>query len=164
MEMLLMNATGFCEKYGYKYNSRIKSWYEKGYLGNTKQDEKTLEYDIPDDIPLPYCADPRVSTLPTLLRDILDAAAHCCSIFASMYPKIPNGTYDRTEQDFVDQQMIRICYTESGDKYIELCSAGWKFMTEIDSQEREKKLKKVTRLISSGMSFVQAFASVWPLI
>lgn len=159
-----MNATGFCEKYGNKYRNRIKKWYEMGYLGNTTQDEKTLEYSIPDDIPLPYCADPRVSTLPTLMRDILEASARCCSLFASMYPKIPKGTYDRTLQDFVDQQLIRICYTESGDEYIELRSAGWKFMTEIDSREREKKLKKVTELISNGLSFIQAFASVWPLI
>ena len=98
------------------------------------------------------------------MRDILEASARYCSLFASMYPKIPIGTYDRTLQDFVDQQLIRICYTESGDEYIELRSSGWKFMTEIDSREREKKLKKVTELISNGLSFIQAFASVWTLI
>ena len=159
-----MNAAGFCKKYGNKYRGKINSWYKNGYLGNTTRDKITHEYSIPNDIPLPFCADPRVSTLPTLMRDILEAASRCCSLFASMYPKIPEDTYTRTVQDFVNQQLIRICYTKSGDIYYELCSAGLKFMSEIDSNERQKMLKKVTVLITKGLSFIQAFASVWPII
>ena len=159
-----MNATQFCEKYGKKYASKIPKWYEAGYLGNSTKDKKTGEYNIPNDIPLPYSANSNVSTMPTLMRDILLAAAECCSLYSGMYPKIHIDSFDRMLRDCVEAGLIRVCYSESGDQYLQLTPTGVAFLKGTTKEERKVILGKVYKLIMAGSTLVTALATAWPLL
>ena len=158
-----MNASQFCEKYGDKYASKIPKWYAAGYLGNTTKDKKTGHYDIPDDIPLPFSANPIISTIPTLMRDILQAASEMRSLYPSMYPKIPAQSFCNQIQDMVDANLIRVCYTKSGDPYLELRQAGVMFLNTFSEKDRTKTFNKLHKLIAAGYTLIQALSILWPM-
>ena len=159
-----MNAIQFCQKYGRKYAYKIPEWYKVGLLGNATKDEKTGEYTIPDDIPLPYSANKNVSTMPTLMRDILLAASRCCSLHSSMYPKISKDSFNRMVQECKDANLINVLYTESGYQYLELKPAGINLINTTTEKERKVILGKVYKLVIAGSTLLSALASVWPLI
>lgn len=159
-----MNATQFCEKYGKKFASKIPKWYEAGYLGNSTKDKKTGEYNIPNDIPLPYSANANVSTMPTLMRDILLAASECCSLYSEMYPKIPKDSFDRMLHECIEASLICVCYSESGDWYLQLTPTGVVFLDGTTKEERKTILDNVYKLIMAGSTLITALVTTWPLI
>lgn len=159
-----MNASQFGDKYGKKYLKKIRHWYDCGYLGNATRDEKTGVYEIPDDIPLPYSANANVSTMPTLMRDILLAASGCCSLYPSMYPKIKKASFDRMIQECVDANLIDICYTESGDQYLELNPLGLEFLNNTTEDERKLIFEKTYKLIIAGSTLLGALANLGILL
>ena len=67
---------------------KINGWFKAGYLGETTKNEKTRIYDIPEDTPVPYSADCRITRKSSLWKEILDAADLQQAIFPSMYPWI----------------------------------------------------------------------------
>lgn len=159
-----MNATQFGEKYGKKYVRKIPKWYKAGYLGNTTKDAKTGIYSIPDDIPLPYSAHSNVSQIPTLWKEILEAAEQTQSIFASMYPKLPSGVFNRQLNNLVEAGFVQISYTFSGNQYLELQPAGFEYMQKLSDDDKKVILTKANSLIVTGCTVVQAFFTVWPYI
>lgn len=159
-----MNAKQFGEKYGKKYIKKIPTWYSANYLGATTKDEKTGVYSIPDDIPLPYSADKRITKLPTLWKQILDAATKMCSLYPSMYPKLPTGVFDRQLQGFVEAGFIRISQTESGDVFLELQPAGYEYLHRLSDSEKSRVFKIANEAVKTGCVVAQAFIAAWPYL
>ncbi len=159
-----MNAKQFGDKYGRKYVRHVPEWHKKGYLGKSTQDEKTKIYSIPDDIPLPYLAHSNVTKLPTLWKELLDAASGTRSVFPSMYPKFASGVFERHLNDFADAGLIRISKTPSSDAFLELLPAGYEFMTKLTDSDKKNVLDKACKIVTTGVAVAQAFATVWPQI
>lgn len=157
-------AKDFGEKYGKKYTRKVKAYGELGYLGEHYRDEKTGVYCIHESTPLPFDADKRVSQLPTLWLQILTAASRCCSIFPSMYPKLPEGCFEEELSKFVDAGFISIVPTDSGIPYLKLEFAGYKFMNELSKKEKKNILNKVEKYASIGGTFIQTFIAAWPVL
>ena len=156
-----MTVSEFCDKYrdrcGKDCSKRIPEWYAAGYLGNAT---KAGKYNIPEDVPLPFYANKKVSTFPTLTRDILTAASLGCSIFPGMYPKIREDSFERVLQDCVDSQYVRVCYTESGYPFLELTTNGTRFLDNYTETERKALLIKAFSMAAQGISFVAALKSL----
>lgn len=159
-----MNAKQFGEKYGTQYMAKIPQWYAAGYLGKAAKNEKTGIYSIPDDIPLPYQARGNVTRIPTLWKDMLAAAAGMRSLFASMYPKLPEGVFDRQLRELCEAGFIRVSETASGDPYLELQPAGLAFMNQLDDAEKRTVLDKVKKAVDAGYTFLKALSLVAPYL
>lgn len=155
-----MDRVTYCKKYGIKNTKKIKKWYDAGYLGNSSKDEKTGVYNIIDDVPVPFSANAKVSTIPTLIRDILTAASKGCSIFPSMYPKITEETFERVLKDCEDANLIRICYTENGDSFLEITPEGSRFLLDYTEKERKKIFDKACKLIATGVTLFNALVQL----
>lgn len=155
---MAFNAQQYAEKHGVN-KRRIKEWYDVGYLGNATRGESGV-YDIPEDTPVPYKADKRVSRLPTFWLQLLDAAQKQQSIFPSMYPKLQNGTVDRCMADFSEAGLIRIVQTQSGASFLELTTSGYQFMNTLGTNEKKKAFEKISRAITTGCTLIQALCSV----
>ena len=65
-----MDGVAYCKRNGIRNTKKIKKWVDAGYLGDASKDEKTGKYIISKDVPVPFSANAKVSTFPTLMRDI----------------------------------------------------------------------------------------------
>ena len=160
------NATQFCKKRGIKNTWKVKDWYEAGYLGAAKriETEKKHIYDIPEDTPAPYNANPRIKTITALSRELMKAAAHQRSVFPEMYPKLQPGTVERLISEFITAGYMRKVQTASGCCYLELTVRGYEFMNNLDDKQKESIYKKVERTIAAGGTLIQVLSVIIPLI
>lgn len=133
---------------------KVKEWYDKNYLiGATKNGQR---YDIPEDTPIPYKADPRINRIPTLWKAVMNAAEKQRVIFPSMYPKFQDGTVEKTINEFVESGLIKYKEVPSGGYYLEITRSGYKYKNQLTVYDYEKIYKAFT----IGVSLIQAFASV----
>lgn len=159
-----LTATQYAKKHGINNVRKIKKWYDLNYLGNAIKDEKTGVYDIPEDTPLPYNANNKVSTIPTLWRDILIAASLQQSIYESMYPRFQAGTVEAEIQKFSDEGLIEVRITESGAKYLQLCNSGYERLTVLNKKQQTNAFVKVAAFVADGATLVKALSTAWPYI
>lgn len=154
-----MNAKQFCNKYGIKNEKKIKEWYEAGYLKGTTITETGI-YCIPDDMPQPFNANKKVKKTSTLWRDILNAAEYNNSIFSSMYPLIPERTFEFQVRRLLSEGFICINQTPAGNGYLELLPEGLKFKRELEGDNALRLLEKVLKLIETGVTTAVAIAQL----
>lgn len=156
-----MNAKQFCDKYGIKNEKKVKEWFEAGYLGDSTRTDSGI-YCIPDDMPQPFMANKKVKKVPTLWRDILKAAECNNSLFASMYPQIPQRTFDFQVGKLVEEGFISINQTPSGYGYLELLPDGLKFKRELGERNILKTLGQVIKYIEAGATIAAAVKQLSP--
>ena len=157
-------AKEFGEKYGKKYERKAKEYGALGYFGTNYFNEETRTYCIHESTPCPFDADKRVSRIQTLWLQLLSAASECRSVLPSMYPKLPEGCFERQLNTLVEAGFIRVIPTESGVAYLEIQPAGNRFMTELSKKEQKNILDKVEKAVSIGGTFLQTFITLWPVL
>ena len=155
-----MDGVAYCKRNGIRNTKKIKKWVDAGYLGDASKDEKTGKYIISKDVPVPFSANAKVSTFPTLMRDILTAATKGCSIFSSMYPNIKPESFERVLQDCVDANLVRICHTECGNPFLEITTEGARFLSDYTEKERKLLFDKAYKLILTGISLFNALVQL----
>ena len=158
-----LTAKEFADKHTIS-SRKIKSWYEKGYLGATTKDEKTGVYDIPEDTPVPYSADSRIKRIPKFWEELLDAAQNQNSVFPGMYPYIKDVVFTSQIESFIGAGLIKQNTTQSGPCFFEITTVGYEFMNTLSANERKKAFEKIERRIATGASLVQAICAVIPLV
>ncbi|MFI3313278.1 MAG: hypothetical protein R3Y62_05265 [Eubacteriales bacterium] len=152
-----MNATQFAEKYGKNCRKKVKAWYEAGYLQGATKNIKTGIYDIPEDMPLPYAANKRISKVPSLWKEILKAAESQSSIYASMYPKIHCETFDAAIESLAGMGCIEEMKTQTGATYLVLCTQGYLFMNQLSETEQTQILEKFLKVAPTGIALMEDF-------
>lgn len=162
-----LTAKQFAEKYGVKDQRKVKKWFESGYLIGATKNENTGIYDIPEDTPLPYNADCRITRNQALWREMLDVASTNQSLYPAMYPKLPEGAFEEQLNQLRSLNLLTILQTTSGVNYLSLCPAGEKYMNDLSGKERRKALASVERFMATsaaGVTIIQAFCMAWPHI
>jgi hypothetical protein len=143
---------------------KVSEWYDAGYLFGATRNERTKVYDIPKDTPVPYNANKKVCTLPTLRRDILIAASSQQIIFESMYPLFKEGTVESEIASLEKNGMIEVRYTESGACYLHLCHDADSELAQLTAAQKKDFFEKVVKSLSDGLALAKALQTLWPLI
>lgn len=159
-----LTAKQFAEKHDLKDQRKVKKWFDSGYLGSSTKNESTGIYDIPEDTPLPYDADCRITRNQALWREMLNAASANQSIYAAMYPKLPDGAFEEQLKQLEISGFFKILRTASGANYLSLCPAGEEYMNQLSEKEKRKTLASVEKIVETGTTIIQAFCAVWPCI
>lgn len=144
-----MNGKEFYKSKGKRCPSNLKELYDAHYFGNATYDETKRVYSIHHSTPLPYSIDKRVSRVDKLSLKLLDAAMHYCSVFPSMFPRIPEQTIVHYIDLFVEHGYIRRVDTESGVQYLELSPQGTTFYEGLKRQPSETRLKTINTLLNT---------------
>ena len=152
-----MNGKEFYKSKGKRCPSNLKELYDAGYFGNATYDETKRVYNIHRNTPVPYSADKRVSRVDKLSLKLLDAAMHCCSVFPSMFPRIPEQTTVHYIDLFVEHGYFRRVDTESGVQYLELSPQGTTFYEGLKRQPSETRLKTINTLLNTFAEPVGTF-------
>lgn len=159
-----LNAKQFAERCGRKDTAIIKKWYDAGYLGDATKDEKTGVYDIPEDTPIPYAANVKTQRNSTLRTQLLDAADKNQMVVASMYPLISNDDFRAQLQEMIDNNLLEVVTTVSGQSYLRIKSAGQAILANTSTaQERKSVFEKIERIMSNSantITIVQALISL----
>lgn len=148
-----MNAKEFALKCGVS-RGLVARWYENGYLGAATRDEKTGIYEIPENTPAPYTANPRVNRISSLYLEILKAADRSCSLFPTMYPQIPEETVIQVIDEFVSKGLIRKCTSIVGIDYYVLQSQGAIMLQKLNGEQKDKLLREIQTAIQAGSVFI----------
>ena len=144
-----MNGKEFYNSKGKRCPGNLKKLYDAGYFGNATYDETKRIYDIHCSTPLPYSADTRINRIDKLSLQLLDAAMHCCSVFPTMFPRIPEQTTAHYIDLFVEHGYLRRVDTESGVPYLELSPQGITFYEGLKRQPIEARLKAINTLLTT---------------
>lgn len=143
---------------------KIKKWFEADYLGLATRNEKTGIYDIPEDTPVPYSADCRITRKSSLWKELLDAADLQQAIFPSMYPKLDPELVQSQIDEFASGGLLTVRTTNSGCKYLDITPEGHAFLQSLSEAELKKTLEKAEKCISATCNVIQALATVAPLL
>lgn len=144
-----MNAKEFFNSKGRRCPKNLKELFDAGYFGNATYDSNNRVYNIHEDTPPPYTADKRISRVDKLALQLLDAAMHCCSVFPSMYPRLPHQTINHYIDIFAENGYLRRVDTESGVQYLELSPKGTEYYTGLKRQPSETRLKNINILLNT---------------
>ena len=150
IDVAMLNATDFAKLRGVRAKT-VADWFSKGYLPHATQDETTKIYSIPDDTPRPYKGSASVKKITSLIFKLLEAADLQQAVFPAMFPKLAQGTVDRTIEDLVGSGFIRIQTTPTGDHFLEITREGIAFQRSA----RENK-----NVFEKGLSYGKDVLSV----
>ena len=155
-------AKEYAEKKGIN-ERKIKNWFRDGYLGDTTQDPKTRIYDIPEDTPVPYDADRRITRRSSLWKEILDAADLQQAIYPSMYPKMEPEVVQTQIDEFAKGGLLTVRTTKSGCTYLDITQEGHDFLQSLSEAELKKTLLKAETRISATCNVIQALIALGTL-
>ncbi len=147
--MKMVNAKEFAKLKSVSSRT-VTRWYEKGYLPHATQDENTKIYSIPDDTPRPYKGNAQVKRITELMPMLLDAADLQQSVFPQMFPQLEHATLNRKIDELVDDGLICIQTTPTGDRYLELTSKGEKENSRL-RQKKQEKIISVAKTVGKFM-------------
>ncbi len=160
--MEVVNAETFAKLKGVKART-VAAWFAKGYLPHATQDETTKAYSIPDDTPRPYKGNASVNRITSLIPKLLDAADLQQAIFPAMFPKIGQGTVERTIENLVDNGFIRIQATSTGDHFLELTQEGMTFK-ESPTANKNKVIDALGKGLSHGKDAMSVLSTIATLV
>lgn len=160
--MEMVNAETFAKLKGVKART-VAAWFAKGYLPGATQDETTKAYSIPNDTPRPYKGNASVNRITSLIPKLLDAADLQQAVFPAMFPKLGQGTVERTIENLVNNGLIRVQMTSSGNHFLELTQEGMAFK-ESPVANKNKVIETLGKGLSYGKDALSVVSTVAALV